>query len=303
MKFKRVLHIFLTFIAVISLILSFGPLLLTDYNRSEMMASPQDSGAFFYYQFNSQFAFVSNKQLSNTSIPMSSCGIMELEIQGSNANIHVVDQLSAAGIVSYVQNSRYIIPLSSSFVEVLLNNAELNKGSVVAINAQLAGDVLGQSRYPTSLNYQGGNSTLQTYASKIGVISPTSVSLINFNTSGVPSLYLRPGTMRSPNEIEYGDTDGTNVLLEMRNSGNSGFLDQMYRSYNTSLVKVYGFFISLIGSNVAISPLAYAHYLELFLPIEILAWIVGAAYILILYRRIKMKNKPKVLERRREAHE
>ena len=291
MKFKKVLYLLLSLILIISMGLSFGPLIVVEYDRSEMNTSPFSNGSLFYYEFSSVYAFVINKQISNSSIPMSSIGgLMKLQIHGSSVEVQIVNELTVAGIISYIQDSRFTLPISSQFIEVLLNNVSLNKGAVVPINDQLLGKVLGQSQYTQSLCFNGDNTTLKEFANNMGVFDTTSVSLVNFNTSGVPESYRNSGTMRSQNEINYGQADGTNILVIMQNSGNSGFLDRLYSSSNTSLEKVYGFNMELISSNVAISPLSYSYYIELYLPIVVIIWIITTAYIIILYHRIKTKR-------------
>lgn len=289
MKFKRLIYIFLILISVVSIILSFGPLEIEEYERSQLKESPLNGGSFFYYDFSSVNAFVINKQLSNSTIAASNNGLMELRIVDSSVKVHIVNDIYIAGMFNYIQNSCYNLTTNSEFVKILLNNENLNKGSVVKINDQLIGNVLGQSRRSEQISFNGQNLTLKNYANENGVFITTSVSLINFNSTGVPQQYLNGGTLSSPNEIIYGQTSGTNVLVFMQNSGNSGFLDTLYSSSNTSLEKVYGFSISLISSNVAISSLDYIYYMGLYLPLEIVIWAVSAIYFLFLYRRVKSK--------------
>lgn len=290
MKFKRLIYIFLALISAVSIILSFGPLGFAEYERSQLKESPLSDGSFFYYDFSSIYAFIMNKQVSNSTFAVVSFGLMELKIVNSGVKVHVVNNINVGGILNYTQNSCYHLPMDSEFVKVILNNEDLSKGSVVKINDQLIGNVLGQSNYAYQMFFNGQNKTLKNYANENGVFTTTSVSLINFNTTGVPQQFLNSGTLRSPNEIIYGQTSGTNVLVLMTNSGNSAFLDTLYSSSNTSLEKVYGFSISLISSNVAISSLHYIHYLFLYLPLEILIWIVSAVYFVFIYKRVKSKN-------------
>ncbi|MCL4344745.1 MAG: hypothetical protein M1496_00045 [Candidatus Thermoplasmatota archaeon] len=288
MKLKKVLYFLLALILITSLSLSFDPLIVAKYDRRGMNTNPFSNGSFFFYEFSAPYAFVINKQISNSTIPMSSIdGIMKMQINGSNVDVQIDDKLTVGGILTYTQNSSFSLPMSSEFIKILINNVSLNKGTVVSINDQLIGKVLGTSQYTRSLSYNGNNRTLKEFANNMGFFDTTSVSIINFNTSCVPRNYLTPGTLRSPNEINYGQAVGTNILVFMQNSGNSGFLDRLYSSSNTTLEKVYGFNMELISSNVAISPLSYSHYIEIYLPLIVIIWILTTSYIIILYYRVK----------------
>ncbi len=262
-----------------------------DYERSNLVSNPYQNGAFYTYEFSSGSVIVYNPKLSNTSIPMMSTGILNITISDSMANIGVVDKLCVAGIISYIQVSRYTCSISSKFVGTILNNIDLQKGSVVSINYGMVGTVLGNSKYPQCINYQGGNSTLQKYATDEGVFHTISVAINNFNTSGVPQTFLNGGDFSSPNELAYGNAQGANVLIFMLSNGNSGFLNKLYSSSNTSFVRTYEFFMEAIATNVAISPIDYTHYLTYYIFDIAIIWVIGITYLFILYKRLIRKNK------------
>lgn len=290
MKFRNFSYLFLTLLVFFTIVFTFGPLIYEFNERSGMTSNPYSNGAFYVYQYSSTFAIVKNSNISNTTAAMSSTGLLELRIQGSEAKVNIVDQLTVGGIISYQQHMLETFPLSDGFVRTLLNNNPLHRGSVVPLSNGLIGTVLGSSPYPYSMAYSGNNSTLLRYSREIGTISPFSVSINNFNISSVPGLYLSSGALQAPNEYVYAKAGNTNVIVTMQNSGNSRFLDTLYKSSNTTLVRALGFYMTLVGTNVSVSPLDYGHYLTEYLGFIVIVWVVGISYLFVLRNRVRIKN-------------
>ncbi|WP_188680842.1 hypothetical protein [Thermogymnomonas acidicola] len=261
-----------------------------------MTSDPYSDGAFYLYQFSCPSAEVLNSNISNTTVPMSSTGILYLKIQGKEVNVQIVDQMFVPGIVRYVQHTVETYPLSNGFVRTILNNDSLERGSIVPLPGGLIGSVIGPSRFSFSIGYSGNNSTLLRYSREIGTISPVSVSIYNFNISGVPRSYLTGGSLRSPNEYQYASTGNSNVLVIMQASGNSDFLDTLYHSANTTLVRTLGFYMTTVGTSVWLSPLDYGHYLLRYIGIEIFVWVFGLSYLVVLRHRVRTKDRTKVID-------
>lgn len=297
MKFRRFSSLFLTFLAILTVVLSTGPIIYELYERGGMTSDPYNDGAFYLYQFSSTYARVLNSNISNTTVSMTSTGILDLNIQGNEANVQIVDQLSVPGIITYVQHTIETYPLSNGFVRTLLNNDSLQRGSVVPLPDGLIGSVIGSSPYAFSTGYSGNNSTLLQYSREIGTISPVSVSINNFNTSGVPGLYLTGGALQAPNEYEYASAGNSNVIVIIQDSGNSNFLDTLYKSTNTTLVQALGFYMTMIGTSVSISPLDYSHYLFEYIDIVVMVWVFGLSYLIVLRHRVRNKDKPNVISK------
>ena len=91
--------------------------------------------------------------------------------------------------------------------------------------------------------------------------------------------------------MAYGNAQGANVLIFMLSNGNSGFLNKLYSSSNTSFVRTYEFFMEAIATNVAISPIDYTHYLTYYIFDIAIIWVIGITYLFILYKRLIRKNK------------
>ena len=289
MKFRGFVVVFSAIVCAVLVILSSFPLILALDYRSSGLSGPTENGAQYTYYFSSPLTTIKNGGYTDTNGTAS--GILYIQFLPNGTEVQIEVSFDFAGILSYHTYKQVQTSNTGRFLKTILLGQTLTKGNSVDVGSNLTGIVQGNSRYLFSTNYKGTNSSLEQDSRIDGFTTPTVLQIINFNSSGTEQFYPGwNGTVQYSQEYKY-DTAGTSyVLVQMYVSGMSSFLSTLFSSSNTSFVKASGFYMTLLGTNVILTPLSYLHYLLQNLVVVVTLGLFSLLFLLALRQRLINKR-------------
>ncbi len=295
MRVKKFIAFGIIIMVVITAILLAVPFLSLEYSQEGDQKTIVAGESFFLYSFSDGAVYT---YINGTPTLLQQTGVIKLTYDGSS----IIESLAVSGppYVGHPSNFTYtqLFKMSdtlesvSGFAQTFINSLSRSDGGILSLDGS-AGVVSGTLSYPYHIPYSGANQTIAHYASSIGYTQPFVVALNNFNETGSSE------NVPFGNYYCYDYAGSTNILVSMHlvagTSGISHFLEELigYTNVNKPVIQVVNFNMQLIGTNTVLSPLDLGHYLEKFLLVEILVWIIGVLYLATTVKMAKRRMKPK----------
>ncbi len=280
MRAKKLFAILMVVLTVISATMVLLPLGEFELARNSMSSNPMSSGSFYTYTISVDRNSYANV-IGNTNNYTFPTGVIKLTVLASNVNIREKifnSQLSRNYCVNIV------CPANSSIVQFFLNDAPIYGGSFYQLPEGLVGTAV-KDTHNYRVIYETNNTSLANLETRMGVTCPEEILVNNVNESLVPSsdrYYLSVNR----NQFDYDHAGNTNILVRSFITGNTSFLNQIFRSSGLQYSVYFSLF--LVATNIGLHPIDYAHYLSeyaLYIPP---IWIIS---LLVLYSLIRSARK------------
>ena len=279
MKVKKLLAIAISLLIILSSILITYPLIVEENYRSSLNQSPFIPGSYFIYDFSS----FTNQTKGNSTVLYPQYGVLKFNVI-SEYKISVKAKINIACGGGYYWNNTYDI--NSSFISYFLNNASLTQPlvNISGVVSKVSGS---SSRYPNTISNQNNVS---------GCTNPIKLNPINVNETlaSKNNNYLYFSKI-CPNEFEYDQSGGYNVLIMSQINGNISLISKLF---DRSMPYAIDFKINLKKTDIALNPLDYKLYLLKDLQYLFILWFVGIPLILLVIRNAKKRALKKLRENR-----
>lgn len=295
MKFKKSATIVLSGLIVFSGIALLTPYLYQVHQHSLLDASPQMNGSYLLYGFSDGGVY---SYIDGTPTLLTQTGTLKITFMDNEASLSLAIQVPPLkGHLSnpnesyqqlYVENET--VPMTNLFLSNFINKIPLEPGSISLLDGEqsVASTSHGMSYY---INSQGANASVTKNAREIGVTLPSIVYFPDFTENNTAVSYP------FPNYNRYDQAGGWNILVTSNlASGTTGigpFLKQLLSntSVNLPILEVTNFNIELINSNIAVGPIYTLSYISEYLPLILIAWPIGLAYIFIVHKMAKNRQR------------
>lgn len=293
MKANKFLKIIIIFLIVMTLVLTFSPVISIAIRESDLGKKAEVTGDTYYYCFstaesgywNNTSAYVHflhskahRDHIYVTNNAVSESGILILHIKGNSARFTVVTKICnySGGKTIDIVHRNFQSNLSSRFLSNFINTNSVSGGSYGRIDGEYG---IVQGSYRADWGYfkdtnPPDKSNLSKYLGATYDTAPFIVHFPYFNKT-------LPDTSSPFDEFNAYDRVGSkNVLVRSDLGGNSGFLRQLLFNqtimHNGTAVIPQGagqFNMLLVATNVALGPVPLLHYMKEYLPLELILWI------------------------------
>lgn len=285
MKAKKLTAILIFALSLISVISLIAPLEEFQIERDSMASNPLSPNSFYTYVFCTDRNFIVNGTNGQNYSTFPS-GVIKLTVH--QAGIQLREKIYESSInVSSIECINENYNMNSSFIQFFLNNLQINGGSFFELPYGVVGTAEKDGQNYQVI-YSTSNETLLSLEEKMGVTCPWEILINNINESMVPQhdrFYLK----RNPNQFDYDYSGSTNILVRAFITGNNTFLNDIFQT--KGLQYSVDFSIFLVGTNVALHPLDYIHYISQFLPLLPPMWIISFLFLYLMIRNARKRMR------------
>ncbi|QRF75603.1 hypothetical protein Thermo_01109 [Thermoplasmatales archaeon] len=271
---------------VVTLVLSFFPLIMLENDRASAYQNPLENGAELVYSFHTLNNYNS---FSSKQSYLSQYGTILFIAENNSIEVKLNIQAPPPETsTSYNDNYWYnaTITSSSSLYSGFVSEFSRNAGTMVNIDGSEAINQ-GPVSYTFSQNYRGADQNIKEMTTLMGHTVPSAASII----TGISNKSL---SYPVNNFVTYDYVGAYNVILTLQVSGDIPFLNQLFDNSiggsNSTLNSVIDFQMELAVTNLALQPIAYFHYFTEYIVFSIVLWVIALPTVLLSARRAKMRN-------------